>query len=297
MLRLPKFEYLSPKTIEEASSLLTFHRGDAKVIAGGTDLFIRMKRREVKPKYLVGLRGIPDLDCITYDKGEGLRIGPLVTNNAVLNSPLIREKFGLLAETISKMATPEVRNMGTLAGNLCNAAPSADAAPPLMVLGANVKLASSKGERIASLEDFFVGPGETILLPGELLTEIQVPNLAPRTGAAYLKLSRTAMDLAVVGVAVAVSLKDNCCTDIKIALGAVSPTPVRSKKAEEVIKGKTITDELIKEASQIASEGCCPISDIRGSAEYRQEIVRVFTRRAIRQALASASAHNRSVIA
>ena len=290
MLRLPKFEYLSPKSVDQASSLLSLHTGDAKVIAGGTDLLVRMKRREIKPKYLIGLRNIPDLDYVKYEEAGGLKIGALATNNSILNSPLIRKKFYLLTETMSKMATPEVRNIGTMVGNLCNAAPSADTAPPLTVLGAKVRLTSSKGERIALLEDFFLGPGETILQTGEWVTEIQVPNLTPGTGAAYLKLSRTAMDLAVVGVAVAVRLKGKTCTDVKIALGAVAPTPMRAKRAEEILKGKTITNELIEEASRIASEECKPISDVRGSAEYRREIVRVFTRQAIEQALGRTAA-------
>lgn len=288
-MRLPKFEYLDPKTIEEACSLLSQHGDKARLIAGGTDLLIIMKHKEVTPEYLVGLKGIPNLDSIDAD-AEGVRIGALATLRSIGDSAVVRERFPFLADIAGKMATHQIRNMGTIGGNICNAAPSADTAPSLICLGAKAKLVGPKKERIVAVEEFFTGPGETVLKAGEILTEIQVPNQPAHTGGAYLRLTRLSVDLAVVGVAALVTLegKGGLCKEARIALGAVAPTPIRAKKAEGVITGKKIEDGLIEEAAQIASEEARPITDVRGSAPYRTDIVRVLTKRAIGQALEQA---------
>lgn len=288
-MRLPKFEYLDPKTIEEACSLLSQHGDKARLIAGGTDLLIIMKHKEVTPEYLVGLKGIPNLDSIDAD-AEGVRIGALATLRSIGDSAVVRERFPFLADIAGKMATHQIRNMGTIGGNICNAAPSADTAPSLICLGAKAKLVGPKKERIVAVEEFFTGPGETLLKAGEILTEIQVPNQPAHTGGAYLRLTRLSVDLAVVGVAALVTLqgKGGLCKEARIALGAVAPTPIRAKKAEGVITGKKIENGLIEEAAQIASEEARPITDVRGSAPYRTDIVRVLTKRAIGQALEQA---------
>lgn len=288
-MRLPKFEYLDPKTIEEVCSLLSQHGDKARLIAGGTDLLIIMKHKEVTPEYLVGLKGIPNLDSIDAD-AEGVRIGALATLRSIGDSAVVRERFPFLADIAGKMATHQIRNMGTIGGNICNAAPSADTAPSLICLGAKAKLVGPKKERIVAVEEFFTGPGETVLKAGEILTEIQVPNQPAHTGGAYLRLTRLSVDLAVVGVAALVTLegKGGLCKEARIALGAVAPTPIRAKKAEGVITGKKIEDGLIEEAAQIASEEARPITDVRGSAPYRTDIVRVLTKRAIGQALEQA---------
>lgn len=288
-MRLPKFEYLSPRTVEEACGLLAQHGDKAKVLAGGTDLLNVMKERVIKPEYVIGLRGIRNLDYIEAD-GTGVRIGALATITAIGESPVIREKFPCLAEVPAKMATVQIRNMGTLGGNLCNAAPSADTAPILICLGAGVKIVGSSGERVVLLEDFFTGPGETVLENGEILAEIQVPGQPANTGGAYFKMSRIAVDLAIVGVAAVVTLdgEDGVCADVKIALGAVAPTPIRAKKAEGLIKGKKMDEVLIEEAGRIASEEASPITDVRSTAFYRTEMVRVLTGRALRQAVEQA---------
>jgi carbon-monoxide dehydrogenase medium subunit len=285
-MRLPKFEYLDPKTIEEACSLLSQHGDKARLIAGGTDLLIIMKHKEVTPEYLVGLKGIPNLDSIDAD-AEGVRIGALATLSSIGDSAVVRERFPFLADIAGKMATHQIRNMGTIGGNICHAAPSADTVPSLICLGAKAKLVGPKKERIVAVEEFFTGPGETVLKAGEILTEIQVPNQPARTGGAYLRLTRLSVDLAVVGVAALVTLegKGGLCKEARIALGAVAPTPIRAKKAEGVITGKKIEDGLIEEAAQIASEEARPITDVRGSAPYRTDVVRVLTKRAIGQAL------------
>jgi CO/xanthine dehydrogenase FAD-binding subunit len=288
---LPRFEYLAVSSVAEACSLLSQHGKAAKVIAGGTDLLVKMKERELAPQYLVGLKGIKDLDYIKYDQGDGLKIGALTSNDSIAGSAVIRERFGLLSEAAAKIGTPQIRNMGTIGGNLGNAAPSADTAPPLITLGAKVKLVSSKGERTVPLEEFFTGPGETALQTNELLTEIQVPEPMPGARGVYLKLfPRGAVDIAAVGVAVLLILgKDGACNDARIALGAVAPTPVRAKRAEAVIKGRHVKSELIQKAAETAAEEARPISDVRCSADYRREMVKVLTRRALVQCLKQAS--------
>jgi carbon-monoxide dehydrogenase medium subunit len=289
-MSLPKFEYLAPQNVREACKLLSKYKGKAKVIAGGTDLLVKMKDRGITPQYLIGIKNITDLDYINYDKVSGLRIGALTNNQSLTNSTIVREKFAILAMAAAEIGTPQIRNMGTVGGNLCNAAPSADTASPLIALGAKVKLVSSKRERTIDLEEFFTGPSETVLKHGELLTEIQVPNLPPRTGGTYLKLfSRGAIDIATVGVAVMLTLgRNESCESVRIVLAAVAPTPLRARLTEEVIKGKRVEDGIVEKAAQVAVEEARPISDVRSSAEYRGEMVRVLTKQAIIESLEQA---------
>jgi len=204
---------------------------------------------------------------------------------------MIKDRFGALGAACSKVGTPQVRSMGTVGGNLCNGSPSSDSAPPLIALNAAVKVLGVEGERVIPLEAFFVGPGETALRTGEILTEIQVPSPPLRTKLTYLKLpARTRVDMAAVSAAVLVTLdsKNEICQDIRIVLGAVAPIPLRARRAEEVVRGKKIDDQLIQRAAQRASEEAQPISDIRSSADYRREMVKVLTKQAIRQALGQA---------
>lgn len=288
---LPRFDHLESKTVEEACSLLSKYKGKAKVIAGGTDLLPAMRNREVTPAYIINVRSIPNLDYIRYTDAEGLKIGALATLYDIESSPIIREKFAMVADAASKIGTPQVRNMGTIGGNLCNAAPSADTAPPLIGLEAKAKINGPNGERVIALEEFFIGPGENALQADEILTEIQIPNPPPHTRGVYLKLpARTMVDLAVVGVAVVVTLddKERSIVDAKIVLGAVAPTPVRARQAEDIIKSKAISRELIEKAAEAAAGEAKPISDLRGSASYRKEMVNTLTKRAIRQVTALA---------
>lgn len=291
-MTLPKFEYISPRTLEEACSLIDQHKGKARVMSGGTDLLPQMKERALTPQYLIALKSIPGLDYVEHDKEVGLKIAGLATLIQVAESSVVKKKFPILSEAIMQMASVQVRNIGTVAGNLCNAAPSADTAPSLMVMGAKVKLLKAGGkERMIPLEDFFVGPGETALKEGELLVEVQVPDLPPRSGGTYLKLSkRRAMDLAVVGVASLITLDEGVCKDAKIALGAVAPTPIRAKEAENVVIGSALEDEILEKAARAAMEVSKSITDIRASADYRYKMVGVLTKRALRQAWEKASA-------
>jgi CO/xanthine dehydrogenase FAD-binding subunit len=285
--RLPKFDYLEPNTMDEALSLLSQYKGRAKVMAGGTDLLPKLKEREIEaPEVIIDLKGLPDLNTIEYDEVEGLSLGALVTIHAVETSPIVQDRFGVLFQAVESMASAQVRNRGTIAGNLCNAVPSADTAPALLALEARLRLKSQKGERVVNVEDFFTGPGETLLTDEEMLQEIHVPNLPPHGRGTYLKLSpRRSMDLAVVGVAAVVIVEDQICSDIRIALGAVAPTPIRARRAESVARGQKLNDEVIAKAARVASEECRPISDHRASAEYRCNMVEVLTRRAIKHSI------------
>lgn len=278
-------KYFAPRTMEEALSLLLEYQEQARVIAGGTDLLVQMKHGDILPEYIINIRGIPEQDYIVYDDKVGLSIGALATIHSLEDSPLIKEKFDVLAQAASKLGTPQIRNRATLAGNLCNAAPSAELAPALIVLGAKARIMGTAGERAVLIEDFFIGPGLTVLKPDEILAEIQVPNLLPHSGQVYIKHTiRKALDLAIVGVAVITTLDGEVLSNVKIALGAVASTPIRAKQAEEILTGKRLEDDLLEKAGLIAAEESSPISDVRSSADYRRKMVEVLVARAIKQA-------------
>ena len=280
-----KFEYLEPKTMEEAVSLLSRHKEAAKVIAGGTDLLIQLKKGEVLPRYIINMKCIPNQDIITYDEKEGLRIGALATIHSIEVSPVICQKFSVLAQAAGELGTLQIRSCATIGGNLCNAAPSAETAPALLVLGARVKIVGAGGGRTVPIENFFTGPGQTVLHPDEILSEIQVPNLPPRSGSVYIaRTVRKALDLAIVGVAVVTTFDGDILRDVKIALGSVAPIPIRARRAETVIRGQRLDAALLDEAGLAASEEASPIDDVRSSAEYRRKMIRVLEARAIRQA-------------
>jgi aerobic carbon-monoxide dehydrogenase medium subunit len=282
-------KYLTPGSVEEALSLLSQYGEKAKFVSGGTDLLMQLKREEAVPECLISLGEIRKLDFIKYDEVNGLRIGALTTIVNVANSSLIKSKFGILGQAAGMLGTPAIRNQATLGGNLCNAAPSADTAPPLLVLGAKAKTQGLEGEKLVPLEDFFVGPGQTILGPDHLLIEIQIPILSPHSGGAYLKHKRRqGADLAVVGVAALAVMEGEVLKDAKIALGAVAPTPLRAKKAEAILRGKKVHQTLLEKCGQAASDEAKPIDDIRGSADYRRELVAVLVKRAMTQAIQQA---------
>jgi len=276
------FEYIAPASLDEAIRFLSEHGGAAKILAGGTDLTVRMKERSVTPEYVVDLKRIPGLAGISCDESDGLRIGALTAIRDVERSEEIGRIFPMLAEGAGSIGSVQVRNRATIGGNLCNAAPCADTAPPLLCLNAAAKIAGPEGERVAPLDEFFVGPGESILSESEILTEIHVPSPSSRMGGAYARhTTRRAMDIAVVGVGAAIGLRsgDGVCEDVRIVLGSAAPTPLRAQKAEGSLWGRALTDELIREAGEIAAEEARPIDDVRGSAWFRKEIVKVLVRR------------------
>ena len=285
------FEYFAPKTLKEALTLLDKYGDDCKIIGGGQSLLILMRQGLVGPQYLISIKGLSELSYIK-DTKEGLNIGALTTHRAIEKSPVIQKKFSVLADMEQRLASIQTRNWGTIGGNLCHGEPAGDPAPVLIALKATLTTTSLKGERNTAVEDFSLDYFETALEPGELLTEIQVPAVPPHTGTAYTKFNVIQSDLATVGVAVSITLgsSDGICQDIRIALGASAPTPMRAKQAEEVLRGKKITDNLLKKAGEVASTEAQPISDIAASEEYRRELVRVLVARVGNEALVRAKA-------
>ena len=286
--RLPRFEYFLPKTIMEALSVLKKHKGSAKVFAGGTDLIPLLKRREIPtPKSVIDLKGIFGLDKLTYDESSGLSIGHLTTISALTRSQVIMQRFPSLFQAASSIGSPQVRNRGTFAGNICTAVPSADSAPALLTLDATITIRDLNGERVVPIDQFFTGPRMTVLKPDEILVEISVPNPVPGSRGVYLKLSpRHSMDLAIVGVAVLGVSENGFCKNVKIALGAVAPTPIRAPIAEAILNDQRITSDLIDEAARNAITQCSPIDDHRASQEYRCDMIYAMTRRALNQVFA-----------
>jgi carbon-monoxide dehydrogenase medium subunit len=225
----------------------------------------------------VDISWLKDLDYIV-DEGEQIRIGALTRLQTILESKVIKEKVSVLADAIEVMASWQVRNVATIGGNLCNASPAADTAPPLLVLDAKLKLLSKEGVRVISIGDFFIGPGRTILKPNELLTEILIPYSDEGVASAFIKIARTAMDLAKVNVAASLKTENEVITDVKIALGSVAPTPIRAFEAEKSLIGKEYNEENVRIAAEIASKEIKPITDIRSTAEYRREVTKVIVR-------------------
>ncbi len=287
-MRLPHFEYLRPETIAEACSMLSKYRDGAFPIAGGTDLLVKMKQRRIVPRYVVNLKSIPDLDYIKYDPEDGLRIGALSTIQSLKNSVTIRRHYRVLSEAAGVESSVQIRNIATIGGNIANASPAADAPLSLIVLGASLVLFSSEGEREVPIEDFFLGPGKTILRPGEIIREIHVPPLSGRVGGSYIKHATRRTDIAIASAAVFLRISENRCDEIRIGLGSVAPTPIRAKEAEGLIMGKEITEELAEEASRLAVSESRPIDDIRGYADYRAKTVLAITKQAIMNALRDA---------
>ena len=284
---LPRFEYIEPRSIPEICSLLYRYGDEAKILAGGTDLLVRMKEKEIRPRYLIDLKAIPGLNFIRYVEGSGITIGALTCLSDLEESPLIQEKAKILTRAAPTIGAIQTRNKATLGGNLCNASPAADMAPALLALEARVKLIGLGGERIIPLEDFFLGPGKTCLNPGEILAEIIIPGkMLGKTGV-YLKHStRRALDLAIVSTAVVMETGSDRAyiQDIKIALGAIAPTPLRLKSVEEMLRQELPEEPLLEQAAQKAATEVSPITDLRASAEYRREMVRVLLKRGIKSA-------------
>ena len=287
-MRLPHFEYYTPKTLEEACSVLAAHPQEVAPLAGGTDLLVKMKQRRIVPRYVVNLKGIAAMDHITYDEQQGLRIGALATIQSLKNSVTVKRHCGILAAAAGVESSVQIRNVATLGGNIANASPAADAPLALITLGASVLIARTGGQREVLLEEFFTGPGKTVLQPGEIIREIRIPPLPPRTGGAYLKHAVRRTDIAIVSCAVVLTLSDDLCSDARIGLGSVRPTAFRTRKAEDLLKGKKITGDAADAAAQAAVEESRPIDDIRGYAEYRSKTVLAITREAIMQALQDA---------
>lgn len=284
---LPKFEYLKAASLSEASNLMQELGSGAKLMAGGTDLIPPMRDKVISPEYLIDIKNIPGLDYLEYDEKQGLKIGALTKLRTIEFSPLVKEKNPSVAQAAKYVASTQIRAKGTMVGNICNASPSCDTAPILVAQDATVSVYRHDGQMgEIKVKDFFKGVKKTVLEPGDIVTGITIPPLGEGEHAAYIKHSvRKAMDLAIIGVAVWLKMDGDTCVDARVALGAVAITPIRAPMAEEALIGKKLTEEVLNEASIAAMHSCKPISDVRASAEYRRDMIRVFTKRAIKKAL------------
>ena len=280
------FEYREPDTLEEVLALLGELGEEAKIVAGGTALVIMLNQRLLVPSHLISLRKLRDIDQIESSDGT-LQLGALATLRAVETSPLVQEQSPVLAETYAQVATLRIRNMATVGGSLAHADPNQDPPVTLMALDARVGLASANGSREVALDEFFIDYYETVVRPDELVTRVMVPRAAPHTGSAYLKfLPRTSEDYATVGVAARVSLEPDSgvCQDCRLVLGGVGATPLRARDAEDLLKGQKSTPELLEAVGAAARQLTDPVSDSRGSAQYKTAMTGVFVGRAIDQA-------------
>jgi carbon-monoxide dehydrogenase medium subunit len=284
-----RFEYSEPTTLDAAVSLLHRFGGSGNLLAGGTDLLVEIREHIRRPDHVINLKKIKGLDGISFDEKNGLRCGALVTIRTIETSPIVLRHYRGLASAAQELGSIQVRNRATLGGNVCRASPSADMLPPLVADGASVSIHGPSGVRVVALEDFFTGPGKTVMQPDEVLTEFHIPAPLPHTGKTYIKHGRRkAMELATVGVAVTAAIADGAFRDVRIVLGAVAPTPIRARKAEAFLQGKTFDDRLIDEAARVAMDESRPISDVRASADYRRGMVGVLTKRALLGAIEAA---------
>ena len=281
-----RFHLALPRSIEDCLKLLAERGPEAKLVAGGTDLLPQMKNGLIKPAAVIDLSGVADLRVLRREDGAGLRVGASVAAREIELDPYTRSTYPALAESGALVGSVQIRNLATVGGNLCNAAPSADMAPPLMALEAEAIIAGPRGRRRVPMADFFTGVRRTVLAPDELLVELIVPAPGPRSGGQYLRHTpRRELDIAVVGVASQVTLSDGVCRKARIALAAVAPTPIRATAAERALEGQPLTAQQIARAAQLAVEAARPISDQRGSADFRRHLVGVLTRRTLTTAL------------
>jgi CO/xanthine dehydrogenase FAD-binding subunit len=301
------FDYHKPQSIQEALGLMGTLE-DARFVAGGTDVMVLYRQKKIAPRNLVSLRSIRELTTIGRD--DGLWIGSGVTHSDIVKDVFIKRHYAALHDATSTIGSRQIRNVATVGGNICNAAPSADTGCPLLVLDAKVSIVGKKGEREVDIDSFFLGPNKTVLDKGELVKGFRMPRFDENSGSAYIKHTRRqAMDLPILGIAVRVVIsvgksearckdvlcidgttsevlarlqqEDLRCEDVRIAMGVVAPRPIRAKKAEEAMKGKMVSEKLLGEVGEIAASEATPRDSIRGEAWYRTEMVKVLTRRAI----------------
>jgi len=278
-----EFEYLAPKTLDEALSLLDNYKDKSvRILAGGTDLLVKMKISDLKTDYLINIKNIPELNFI--DTADGLKIGAAVSLSRIERIGKVKERYPALYEGIKSMAAIAVRNMGTIAGNICNASPAADTVPPLIAYGAEVKLVSKRGERTVLVEDFITGVGKTVIEADEIISQVNIPEINKNSGSAFSKKSRVKADIAKINLAVYLEKEGNICKDCKIVLGSVAVKAIRVKEAEGLLKGQTVNASRIDEAAEKASEEIKPIDDIRSSVEYRTDVARVMVEDTIKVA-------------
>jgi CO/xanthine dehydrogenase FAD-binding subunit len=295
-LLLPKFEYHEPTTLNEACEMMAEFREKGRPIAGGTDLLVNMKKGVVSPENVVSHGRIPELNRVDWSDGL-IGIGACTRVSQAARPQEIFSEFSALVEAARSLGSPLIRNLATIGGNLVSARPAADLPPPLIAYDGSVMLKSVSRERKVSLRHFFLGPGKTLMEPEEILTEILIERPPPRSGAAYWKLGfRAALEISIVSVASLISLEGQGerIESARIVLGAVAPIPVRAISAEKRLIGEKPTDALFARAGEAAADESKPITDIRGSAEYRQAMVAVLTERTLRIASEKAKTHKQA---
>jgi carbon-monoxide dehydrogenase medium subunit len=281
------FEYAAPTTLKEAITRLAQANGAARPLAGGSDLIDQMRVERKTPSLVVDVKHIPELNRLEYVTDEGLHIGAAVPCAQIYSHPQVKKRYPAIASSCALVGDVKIQNRASMGGNFCNAAPSADTPPAVIVLGGSCVIAGLKNGRVVrrkvAAEDFFVGPGQTVLQPGELLVEITIPPPESRSAAAYQRfIPRNEMDIAIAGVASWVRLARGKIAAARIALAAVAPTPLRAKNAEAALIGKELNEETLNAAGAAAAAECKPIDDVRGSAWYRRELVNVLTRRTLK---------------
>ena len=306
------YEYYKPATVDEAIALMEGSQGPGVYISGGTDVLVLIRQKKLAPGCLISLRNINEL--VYLEVQNGLKIGSAVTHNAIAKNEFIQKRYSALTDATCKVGSLQIRNVATMGGNICNAAPSADTACPLLVLDADVVIAGKNGEREVPIDDFLQGPNKVALEKGEIVKGFHMPAFGENTGSAYIKHTRRqAMDLPILGIAARVTIKiggsevgckDAFCTidsisnilkrledeqlvceDVRIAMGVVAPRPIRAKKAEAALKGKVISEALFEEIAEIAASESSPRDSIRGEAWYGRDMVKVLTKRAILKAV------------
>jgi CO/xanthine dehydrogenase FAD-binding subunit len=273
------YDYVKPASLKEVFGLLKKHGPKATLIAGGTDVMININNKELLPEVLISLRGLEGLRYI--EKTDGYHIGALTTHRMLEQSDMVKAELSALHDAACQVGSVQIRNVATVGGNICNAAPSADTAGPLVALGATVVLEGPNGRREVPIVDFFKGPSKTVLKSNEVLVEFHIPEEPGRFGSAYWKHARRkAMDLPLLGIAVALTLtEDDNISNARIGLTVAAPVPMRAYKAEEFLKGKCLNDEVLEEAGRIASSEASPRDSLRGKAWYRREMIEVFVPR------------------
>lgn len=282
------FDYIAPHSLKEAAAVLAQASGAVRPIVGGTDLIAQMKEGKVLPSLVLDMKRIPEMLHLEYVDGDGLRIGAAVSCTDVASYSVTQERYPALAQSCQLVGSTQIQNRASVGGNVCNAAPSADTVPPLLIYEATCIIIGPSGERRVPLEDFFVGPGSTVLASQELLVSLVLPPPPPNSSSSYLRLiPREEMDIAVVGVGslVAIDATSGHCSRARIALAAVAPTPRRARDAEAVLQGQILSDATLDAAGEKAANAAQPISDVRGTAEYRRELVKVLTRRTLKKSI------------
>lgn len=284
-ISLKPFEYFEPKTVQEAVNLLHSHGEKARVLAGGVDLLPRLRSGSTQADYLVNIQKIQELDYAQSVKKGGFEFGAMASLHSLELSPELKSDYPALWNAIHQITSVQTKCMGTVVGNLCVATPASDIAPTLAVLDAKLLVFGKNGEKTIPVADFYLDYQRTSLETGEMVTGVRLPATSPNSGVAFLNLVRTHADIAKVTVSAMITLEKVRCVKARIAVGSAAPTMFRAKKAESIFEGNVLTNELIEKGAEIAASEARPIDDIRSTAEYRREMVKVLVFRAINKAL------------